>query len=700
MASRTSWLRICAGMILATGLLGLGSGCHSGSKDAAGTVKVNGIVTFTRLPVAYDATGAPTGSLGSTGVVSVARYVRVRAFQLYTEYDASGTATRTWRLAGTALTDTNGDYSIENTVQSGYPTFIELDSVFQQSGGHSSTVQVTADVINSTTLQSDGVTTVATPELDRPIYAYRLDGAGTVVTDPTTANPQVLNGDTTVNFQFSDPATPWVKTLGNWYQQVTAALQAPTGTAALGSRALAILDSVYTFAYYYGDPTPSIVANGAMDLHYLPGQTESPRRSYMVYDTSLTPAASDGTVLHYFGTLAGGASGGADDAWDPGVIYPMLARNNIFGQGLTSLFPTGSTTLLTTEAPELAVVDGLADVRAATLLQTPFLTDTTTVAGLVARDIRVSTAPATGTYVASTAANSAADNVPAANSPAVVAAVGWNLVEYGHGYQPGTATPAQWATFGANDLDRLFNLSYPWIYQDGTKYKVRTDEVSLYGQLSRLQEPKDGGDILDTPAIYSDSALYLLLAGHNIPWNTSTTWASNTTNWGTNPGFSAVGNPSSSFALTMTDPVIGDSLIPTPNITGAAATAVSTPNTDGQVYSSLASGEVAFAALSLTLDATYTLTVTPQPALGSDAYLEVMVDGAIVPSTTLPTPQGPFVFSSTLPGPYTLALTGNSLDATNPIWHFLRFRLVSTSATATEQPNVNVAVSLSYVAPS
>lgn len=699
MASRTSWLRICAGMILATGLLGLGSGCHSGSKDAAGTVKVSGIVTFTRLPVVYDATGAPTGTLGSTGVVRPSVNVRVRVFQLYTEYDASGTATRTWRLAGTALTATDGTYSISNTVQSGYPTFVELDSVFQETGGHNSTVQVTADVINSTYTDSHGHL-VATPELDRPIYAYRLDGAGTVVTDPTTANPQVMNGDTAVNFQFTDPAAVWVRTLNNWYQQVTAALQAPVGTVALGSRALAILDSVYTFSYYYGDPTPSIVANGAMDLHYLPGQTESPRRSYMVYDPSLTPAASDGTVLHYFGTLAGGASGGADDAWDPGVIYPMLARNNIFGQGLTSLFPTGSTTLLTTEAPELAVVDGLADVRAATLMQTPFLTDTTTVAGLVARDIRVSTAPATGTYVASTAANSAAANVPAANSPAVVAAVGWNLVEYGHGYDPGTATPAQWATFGANDLDRLFNLSYPWIYQDGTKYKVRTDEVSLYGQLSRLQEPKDGGDILNTPAIFSDSALYLLLASHHIPWNTSTTWASNTTNWGTNPGFSPVGNPSSSFALTMTDPVIGDSLIPTPNITGAAATAVSTPNTSGQVYSSLASGEVAFAALSLTLDATYTLTVTPQPALGSDAYLEVMVDGAIVPSTTLPTPQGPFAFTAA--GSQTLTLTGNSLDATNPIWHFLRFRLVSTSAAAdaVEQPNVNIAVSLSYVAPS
>jgi len=144
-----------------------------------------------------------------------------------------------------------------------------------------------------------------------------------------------------------------------------------------------------------------------------------------------------------------------------------------------------------------------------------------------------------------------------------------------------------------------------------------------------------------------------------------------------------------------------DSLIPDPNITGAAATATSTttsvPTGYPEVFSSLASGEVASAALSLTLDATYTLTVTP--ALGTDAYLEVMVDGAIVPSTTLPTPQGPFVFSSTLPGPYTLTLTGNSLDFTNPIWHFLQIRLVSTSATVV-QPNVNVTVKLTYVPPS
>jgi hypothetical protein len=661
-------------MILATGLLGLGSGCHSGSKDAAGTVKVSGIVTFTRLPVTYDSTGAPTG-LGSTGVVSPARTVRLRAFQLYTEYDASGTATRTWRLAGTALTATDGTYSMDNTVQSGYPTFIELDSIFQQSGGHGSTVQVTADLINSTTLQSDGVTTVATPEPDRPIYAYRLDGAGTVVTDPTTANPQVMNGDTTVNFQFTDPATPWVKTLSNWYQQVTTALQAPTGTAALGSRALAILDSVYQFSYYYGDPTPSTVANGAMDLHYLPGTTASPRRSFMVYDPSLTPAASDGTIMHYFGTLAGGASGGADDAWDPGVIYPMLARNNIFGQGMTSLFPTGSTALLSTEAPELAVVDGLADVRAATLLQTPWLTDTTQTAGLVGRDIRVSTAPAVGSYA----------TPPAGNSPAVVAAVGWNLVEYGHGYQPGSATPTQWATFGANDLDRLFNLSYPWVYQGASnQYKIRKDVVSLYGQLSRLQEAKDGGDILDTPAIFSDSALYLLLAPHNMPWGSALTSPtprySYTTDWGKNPGFSLVAAPSSSFALTMTDAETGDSLIPNPDIL-----------TGGTVYSSLASGEVASAALSLTLDHTYTLTVTPDVAL-ADGYIEVMVDGAIVPSSSLPTPQGPFLFTAS--GSTSLTLTGNTMDPTNPIWHFLRIRLVSTSAT-TAQPNVNVTVSLS-----
>jgi len=518
--------------------------------------------------------------------------------------------------------------------------------------------------------------TSTTTELNRPIYAYRLDGAGTVVTDPTTANPQVMNGDTTVNFQFTDPATSWVKTLSNWYQQVTTTLQAPTGTAALGSRALAILDSVYTFAYYYGDPTPSIVANGAMDLHYLPGYTESPRRSYMVYDPSLTPAASDGTVLHYFGTLAGGASGGADDAWDPGVIYPMLARNNIFGQGMTSLFPTGSTSLLTTEAPELAAVDGLADVRAATLLQTPWLTDTTTVAGLVGRDIRQSTAPAEGTYTWP----------PAATSPAVVAAVGWNLVEYGHGYDPGTATPAQWATFGANDLDRLFNLSYPWLYQGSSnQYKIRKDVVSLYGQLSRLQEAKDGGDVLDTPAIYSDAALYLMLANHSIPWSTSSSWTSYTTNWGTNPGFSAVPAPSSSFALTMTDAETGDSLIPNPDILAGSATPT--------VYSSLTAGESANAALALTLDHTYTLTVATNPAL-SGAYLEVMVDGAIVPSTSLPTPQGPFDFTGT-GGSYSLTLTGNSLDATNPIWHYFRIRLVSTDGLTIQNGTVNVTVSLS-----
>ena len=47
--------------------------------------------------------------------------------------------------------------------------------------------------------------------------------------------------------------------------------------------------------------------------------------------------------------------------------------------------------------------------------------------------------------------------------------------------------------------------------------------------------------------------------------------------------------------------------------------------------------------------------------------------------------------------PFTL--TGNSLDATNPIWHFLQIRLVSTSATVV-QPNVNVTVKLTYVPPS
>ena len=51
-----SWLRPCAALCFAAGLLGLASGCHRGSGLPAGTINVSGTVAYTRTPVVYDKT--------------------------------------------------------------------------------------------------------------------------------------------------------------------------------------------------------------------------------------------------------------------------------------------------------------------------------------------------------------------------------------------------------------------------------------------------------------------------------------------------------------------------------------------------------------------------------------------------------------------------------------------------------------------
>jgi hypothetical protein len=179
-----------------------------------------------------------------------------------------------------------------------------------------------------------------------------------VAPDPlvTTSNVAVATGDVVVNFLVgTDPACDnWVATVPNWYVAGTnpnypgsspQPQAPPTETLALGSRVLGILDNAYTFASLYGDPTPSQGRGGVLDLHYHPGVTESPRRSYVVYDRQTTPLADTGTLeangttakLAYFGTLAGGPA--VDDVWDQGVIYPMFARNFLFGQGTTPWRP-------------------------------------------------------------------------------------------------------------------------------------------------------------------------------------------------------------------------------------------------------------------------------------------------------------------------------------------------------------------------
>ena len=507
MSASTSWLRTGAGIVLAAVLLGLGAGCHHGANS--GNAGISGRVYYTRQPVNYDpVTGAPSG-LGS-GVAVPARGVVLRAFQMWLAYDQSGIPHHTWRLTATALTDSTGYYNFGSVFPTGYPTFVEVDSIFQQAGDHQSQVRLIAD--------PNGITSTLT-EPRRPVYALRQDVAGQPFADPgdATATPAVLQGSATMNFSFG-LADPWVVTRSNWYLQESSSLQSPVGPAqAMGSRLLTILDTSYLFSYYYGDPTPSTIAGGVLDLHYFPGRVEAPRRSYMVYDPSTTPAAWDGKRMHYFGTLAGGSPTDPlvpDDGLDPGAILPMLARNNLFGQGLTTLFPAGASQLSTgsgqaaTLAPDLAAVDGLGDAMAATLIGTPWVTDTTASTGLVGRNIDPGTPPAGGP-----------------TSPAVAAAVGWKLTLVANGVTLGAGTPAQWATFQPNNLVRFFTLTYPYTYAGAASdIKVRSDISSLYQQITRLQEPMSGADTLDLSRIFSDQILFFLLGPYGVPWTNASSW--------------------------------------------------------------------------------------------------------------------------------------------------------------------------------
>jgi hypothetical protein len=697
-------------MIFMAGLLAVCGGCHRGSGNPSGTVSLTGYVSYTRTPVTYDTStslatsGQPTG-LGTPAGTTPARNVLLRAFQLTLDVDATGRLNQVWRLVATAVTDLNGYYVFPAKVFAGYSTFVELDSVFQQAGDHQSTLQIIAD--------PNGIaSTVAEPH--RPIYAYRLDVNGNQVIDPVASDPlstsypvPVITGNVTLNFSLGSSDT-WVSTVPNWYvagsnpayPSSSTQPQAPISGSfpGMGSKLLGILDDAYLVSIWYGDPTPSLVHGGVFDLHYYPGRTDalpaaplpaaSPRRSYVIYDTSLTPLSFDGTKSHYFGTLAAGPT--FDDAWDQGVIYPMLTRNYLFGQGKTALFPTGLSSL-PSEAPDLALVDGLADAMAANLLTTPWLTDTSATATVpfTPRDIRVIPAQA-GT-----------------GSPATAAALAWQLSLVGTNITP----PGTWANWNTNwtygspsgltyppVMSRLYGLIYPYTQYPGAYKNTVTEPIdipSIYGQAGRLQEAKNGEPI-DLSLVFSDLELYSQLTPYNLthwPVNWSldlTAWPYQSTDWDStpNPTPGALLTTLPSFTLSMANA----QQVPNPALVGNAS--ATTP-----VYPNVSQGEVAYAKLSLFLDQNFSLGLTASyqsggatvQGLPAGATIEVVVDPAIV-SPALPSPQPQtFYFSTSTPGPYSLILAGNPTDHTNPVWHWVRFRLISPTIL---QPDVQITPSL------
>ena len=651
MVAFRSWLRMGAAVLLTAGLLGTGLGCRRGSSLASGTISLGGSLAYERQVLAYDVTGTPAAA---TVQNLAARGVLVRAFQLFYETTQDGTLVPTWRLAGSAVTDINGAFSFGGTIYSGYNTFLEVTSVFQQTVGHGASVKVVADPAGIGSSRK---------EPDRPIYVYRVDLAGNPLTDPTT-NPEAITvaaGSLSLPIALTSSAV-WAVSDPSWYLPGNvvslttggATARKPTDTLALGSRALGILDAVYEFAYYYGDPTPSKVAGGVLDLHYWPGSAANPavpfdprRRSYVVYDTALTPLADDGTRMHYFGSLAGGPplAGGSvvDDAWDRGVLFPLLARNNLFGQARTTLRPTGTSTLPTL-APDLALVDGLGDAMAAALLRSPFLTDATAATARVARDIRP--VPA----------------VTGVGSPAALASLAWEVVLRANGIYVSPGTPDQWAGIDPGNAAalRLFALGVPTgAILPGSSTLVQIDIASIFTQLGRLKEIDPGG-------IFSDLQLYYLTLPYGIPWTHMSEWPPFSAAWGLAPDSTAAALPG--FTLSM-----------------AQARTVPDPdpaNTTGLVYPNCSQGEVAYATLSLQLDEAYKLYLETVPALPAGAAIEVAVDGADRPPLLTSTRAGDAV---------TTVLRGNPDDTTKPAWHYLRFRLLDPAAVV---PDVQVTVHL------
>ncbi len=177
MAVSSSWLRACAAAVLAVGLLGLGSGCKSKSNGgtAADLRKIEGTITYDRIPLHIGSDGKPTGlDTDASKVTNLpARGVQVRLFQARDQVAIDGSTATAWLQVGTAVTDVNGHYTL-NSISPGYLTFLEVVSMTTGTG---SSVKIVADPagIDSTV-----------PEPSRLIYSLRkgIDGS-TSTTNPT-----------------------------------------------------------------------------------------------------------------------------------------------------------------------------------------------------------------------------------------------------------------------------------------------------------------------------------------------------------------------------------------------------------------------------------------------------------------------------------------------------------------------------------
>lgn len=592
---RFPW-RFFAALLLVSSL-SVVMGCGGKSQQsavAAAKVTISGQITFTRIPLVLDSNGVPTGleTDPTKFLTQPAPGVAVRFLRATDEVMPDGSIVTLWNpiLTLNQSTDTDGHYS--GQVVKGDRIFVEVLSRLQTAG---SPVRIVADPAGMYS---------SVPQADRTVYALRKGPDGN---SASNLPGSMASTDTTVNFVVGLNDKWWITQEDP--SKLGEAVLEETGT---GSRILGIAQTIMKFSNTYGSPTPS----SPVDLHYHRGVSES-RGTFIEYNRDLTPLSFNGSSnsRHFFGSVRGSLLN--DDAFDEGVLLPMVARNFLLSYRTTGFFPLEAN--LTNLTPDMALLEGLAPAMAASILKSPYLADTSST-GVTRIDIR---------DVSSLAV---ADKSPF--SGPLISALAWEIGLKANGVtSPGT--PTDWAKLDPLAIQRFY---IPQVATDATS-GFPTDIVSLYSQIARLKEGKIATETVDLAAIFTDASLTPLLQPFSIAWPRPTTgpFASFLTSWGLNPNSSST--PFTPFAFTM-------------------AKAEQVRGT----FPNVSAGEVVNSIFSLSKDTAYNLYVTTIPPLPSGAQVEIQMDGSTL-----------YVFGSGS-APVRITLFG---DSTTAVMHSVRVRVLS-----------------------
>ncbi len=626
-------------------LLALALACHGKGGSANGdgtTATISGTVMYQRVPLVKNANGVPIGLAApvTANLVSLpAQGVYIRIYQQVAQTAPDGSTVYEWVLAGSTTTTTTGTYS--TTVATGRPTMVELLSTF--SGG--------SGVINLIA-EPQGISS-PTPVYDRVQYAMRAAADGSKPAN-NKAPATVISGNSVVNFTVGLNDVWWV---------YNPSITSSTGVAAFvdqakletdpslgagrtsglgaGSRVLGIGDTIASFVTVYGAATPG----STLDLHYWPGVDSG--GSYVVYDRSLIPQSLASSV--YFGTLRGGPSN--DDAWDAGVILPLLARNVLYGANLARTFSVSMHPLFPPSAaladlsPDMARIEGLAQAMAANVLQSPYLADTQDT-GLAAPVIDIR----------DISGLSAAQLTP--YSAPAIRRFAWEVILKANSL-PSPGTASDWANINTLTAARFF-LTPAAAGTSSSGAAVDVEPLNIYNQIGRLKEAKTSIEPVDLATIFTDAVLTSLGQPFGLLWPRPITGAytSFAANWGTDP-------------TTSFPPVV---------LSMAKATQVNPPFPGAVLaYPNLSQGEVVYAGFSLSADKSCTMTATIT-SLGAPFTGQVEVDLPMIPWTFTFTGSGETTARMVIP-----------VSSTAPYYHPVRIRMVSPSLL---QPPVTVALTL------